>query len=48
MKIFKKKELNKKDWNALMNTRREIGILGMLNHKNIIKLYETIEEEINF
>jgi hypothetical protein len=34
-----------KNKNAYMDTMQEIGIYGILNHTNIIKLYEVIEEE---
>jgi len=45
MKIFKKSALKKKDQNAYLDMLQEIGIMSRLNHPNIIKLYETIEEE---
>ena len=45
MKIFRKSALKKKDKNAYMDTLQEIGILSMLQHPNIIQLYEVIEEE---
>jgi serine/threonine protein kinase len=35
----------KKDKNAYLDTMQEIGILSMMNHPNIIRLYEVIEEE---
>ncbi len=35
----------KKDKNAYLDTIQEIGILSMLNHPNVIKLYEVIDED---
>lgn len=45
MKIFRKSALKKKDKNALLDTLREIDILKTLNHPNVIKLYEVIDDD---
>ena len=43
--MFRKSQLKKKDKNAYLDAIREIDILKSLNHDNVIKLYEVIDDE---
>jgi serine/threonine protein kinase len=45
LKIFKRASLKNKSSAAYLDTMREIDILKELNHPNIIKLYEVIDDE---
>lgn len=44
MKIFKREILKNKNSNTYLDTMREIDTLKELNHRNVVKLYEIIDD----